>query len=110
MAWHDRRSNVNDRYRSLRTDVARSVTRANEAAKELNQYMAARAANAGHGELVAIDAARYARRHMLRLKEVARTIAASPDKRRRPRGVTKAEFKEVRRLKLTQTAKFRRKK
>ena len=108
--WPGRTPNVNDKYHNLRTDVARSVVALKKSSDELTQCMAARAVNAEHAELEDCDAARQDRKHMLRLAEVARIVVASPDKRRRPRGVTKAEFKAVRRLKLTQTARVRRKK
>jgi hypothetical protein len=53
---------------------------------------------------------RQGRRHGRRLQEAAELVVNSGDKRRRPREVSKKDFKEIRRLKLTRTYRGRPKK
>lgn len=56
------------------------------------------------------ESLRQGAKHVTSLKEATALVLKSGDKRRRPDGVSKALFKEIRRLKLTQTAKIRKKK
>lgn len=98
-------SNPNDKFRTLRTDRVKSMSQLRGLPTAGD--MAALDANTAHAELEAGDADRQERKHMLELIVAMKLVLASPDKRRRPRGVTKAQFKRLRALKLTRTARIR---
>lgn len=109
--WPGRKPNVNDRFRSLNlSSVRKSSDEIRREGAELRQHMVALDANRAHAELEAADADRQARKHMLETIHASKRIVASGDKRRRPRGVTKEQRKLVQALKLTRTAKVRKKK
>lgn len=100
-------SNPNDKFRKLSgarvhmSDLKGMPTSGDIEAQKVNQT---------HGELVLSEEDRQRRKHMLELFAAVKIVVASRDKRRRPRGVTKEQFKLMRSLKLTRTAKIRKRK
>lgn len=107
--WQIRRNNPNTRHRTLNTASVRSTEELKGLVK--GGDVAAQQANLEHAELVADDAERQARRNMMRVIRASKLVNGSRDKRRRKNleGVTKDDFKAVRALKLTRTAKIRKK-
>jgi len=105
--WRQRAANPNTRRRTMQTYVGKTADEHLREGEELRQYGAMLDANALTSGLAQDDSDRQRKKYLERLQVVARIVNASRDKRRRPRGVTKQEFKDVRRLKLTRTARVR---
>lgn len=104
--WHGKDSNVNDKFRTSHTEQVRSL---GELPRRLGSQQAANEVNAAHATLVALVGDVQDKKHLRNLQEAMKLVLTSGDKRRCPRGVSKKDFKLLRSLKLTRTAKLRHK-
>jgi hypothetical protein len=100
-------SNPNDKFRKLRTG---RVHMSDLKGMPTSGDMEALKVNSEHAALTESEEDRQRKKHMLELFAAVKIVVASRDKRRRPRGVTKEQFKLMRALKLTRTAKIRKRK